>query len=189
MSTRKAFSGLLLAAACLAAAPGWAVTAPAMSLDVLVEKADIIFIGTVIDRVSAWNQEHTRIYTRTTFRVHETLKGATGETIVVETFGGVVGETGMAAAGMPFFQVNDKELLFITSAPRYGTHHVLGWAQGRFRIGREEGTDRETISRSLAGVSFVGAPPKKMDSIRYLDQLKDAIRHRLAPEQVLEKER
>lgn len=187
MTRMKVFAAVWIVAVCLVGLDGKGVTAPAMSLPELVEKADLAFVGTAVESVSAWNPEHTRIYTRTTFRVQEYLKGSGGETLVIETLGGVVGDVGLMAPGMPAFQVGGKELLFVTTSPRTGKHHVLGWAQGRFRIEQEPGTEREILSRRLEGVTFAGqAPPgKPVDTIRYLDDMKRAIRQLLAGDQPL----
>lgn len=188
MSKRLFFHPLLrwpllaLGVSCLLILEAWAVTAVPMSLDELVEKADIIFVGTVIESRSAWNADRTRIYTKTTFRVEDYVKGSGGETLVVETHGGVVGEVGMMVPGTPLFKVGEKNLLFLTAGG--GTHHVLGWAQGRFRVQADPQTGEQLVSRPLAGVSFVRPPSepvsKELSNLRTLDDLRTAIQRRLA---------
>src|SRR2546426_7157199 len=111
MPVKKILAGVLVGVYCFLAPNGWAVTLQPMSLAELVQEADIIFVGTAVTRVSAWNPEHTRIYTRTTFQLEEYLKGYAGETIVVETMGGVAEGVGMMVPGMPVFSVNQQELL------------------------------------------------------------------------------
>ena len=59
-------------------------TQRALKLATMVEKPDLIFVGTAVQTQSAWNAEHTRIYTRTTFEVEEYVKGGAGRAVVVE---------------------------------------------------------------------------------------------------------
>jgi len=158
---------------CLQASAAWAATLRALKLAGLVRGADVIFVGTAASSVSAWNAEHTRIYTRTTFQVEEYLKGHTGGTIVIETLGGGVGGIGMRVPGMPAFNVKGKHLLFVRTGRVTGTHRVLGWAQGNFRVHKHPRTGREIISRDLGGVNLVGG--RSPEPIQDLDQLKDAI--------------
>ncbi len=178
--------GLLLGAAlaCLALLlpQAGAVVAKPLSLDELVEKSDIIFAGTAIAIESRWNDEHTRIYTYATFRVDEYLKGSGGDTLVIESLGGVVGDMGYAASGMPYFRKDERVVLF-TSASSSGARGVTGWNQGRFRIQTHPQTGEETLVRSLAGVSFAGRPSKEtvgqFTAIRTLEDLRSAVHSRV----------
>lgn len=164
---------LSLAVGCFQASSGWAATLRALKLADLVRGADVIFVGTAVSSVSAWNADHSRIYTRTTFQVEEYLKGHAGETIAIETLGGGVGGIGMRVPGMPTFNVKQKHLLFVRTGRVTGTHRVLGWAQGDFRVHRDPRTRRETVSRDLAGVSLVGGPAP--EPVQDLEHLKAAI--------------
>jgi hypothetical protein len=163
--------GLLLG--CVAAPNGRAATLRAMKLADLVRGGDMIFVGTAVSSVSAWNAERTRIYTRTTFQVEEYLKGYAGETVVIETLGGKADGIGMLVPGMPAFNVKSKHLIFTKTGRVTGTHRVLGWAQGNFRVHKDPHTGREAVSRDLAGVTLVGG--RASEPIQDLDQLKDAI--------------
>jgi hypothetical protein len=170
---------LLSLAMVMVCVQGWearAATLPAMGLKEMVQKADLIVVGVPITRASAWNPEHTRIYTTTTFRVDESLKGQAGETVVIETLGGVVGGVGLMVPGMPEFKPQEKNLVFLIQGRHAGTHRVLGWAQGRFRIENDLATGREMISRNLNGLSLMGANAQAPESLRYLDEVRDAIR-------------
>jgi len=174
MAKRVFLLGLI--SGCLLATSARAATLRAMKLADLTHGADVIFVGTVVNRVSAWNVDHSRIYTRTTFQVEDYLKGQAGETIVIETLGGGVGGIGMRVPGMPTFNPQQKHLLFVKTGRVTGTHRVLGWAQGNFRIHKDPRTGREIVSRDLGGVNLVGG--LSPEPIQDLDQLKDAI-HKL----------
>ena len=160
-----------------------ASTQRALKLATMVEKSDFIFVGTAVQSESAWNAEHTRIYTRTTFEVEEYVKGQGtdqetdgGGAVVVETLGGVVGDVGMMVPGVPQFRQGEKNLLFISTGPRTGKHRVVGWSQGRFKIKKDPKTGREMLSRPMAGVSLLNQIDPNLKSIRYLDEMKEAIR-------------
>jgi hypothetical protein len=172
--TAKRILLLGLICGCVTTAAGWAATLRAMKLADLTHGADIIFVGTAVSSVSDWNADRTRIYTRTTFQVKETLKGHAGQTIAIQTLGGGVGGIGMRVSGIPVFRAREKHLLFVKNGRVTGTHRVLGWAQGDFRVHKDRRSGRETVSRDLGGVNLVGgnAPSSTND----LAELKDAIR-------------
>jgi hypothetical protein len=167
---------LLLLLIWVACPPGaaQAATLRAMKLADLTRGADVIFVGTVMSSVSDWNADGTRIYTRTTFQVEESLKGHAGETIVVQTLGGSVRGIGMRVPGMPVFKAREKHLIFVKKGRVTGTPRVLGWAQGDFRVHKDARTGREMVSRDLGGVSLVGG--NATSSARDLEELKSAIR-------------
>ena len=98
--------------------------------------------GRAVKQECAWNVEHTRIYTRTTFRVDEYLKGDAGDLLTIETPGGVVEGVGLLVPGVPLFRYQGKNLIFVAPGPRRGTHRVLGLGPGEFpnSQGRENRT-------------------------------------------------
>lgn len=159
---------------CLPAASGWAATLRAMKLADLTRGADVIFVGTVVSSVSEWNTEHSRIYTRTTFQVEESLKGHAGGTMVIQTLGGAVRGIGMRVFGMPHFNPREKHVIFVKNGKLTGTHRVLGWAQGDIRVHKDARTGREMVTRNLGGVTLVGGNVPSIDNS--LDELKAAIR-------------
>jgi hypothetical protein len=172
--TAQRLSLLVLMSGFLLAGSGRAATLRAMKLDEMTHRADVIFVGTVLSRVSAWNPQHTRIYTYTTFQVEDELKGHTGGSIVVVTLGGAVGGIGMRVPGMPVFRPREKHLLFVKRGRVTGNHHVVGWAQGDFRVHKDAHSGRETVSRDLGGVNLVGGPAP--GNVHGLKELKHAIR-------------
>lgn len=172
MTAKRVFL-LGLVFGCLLATSSRSATLRAMRLADLTHGADVIFVGTVVNRVSAWNAEHSRIYTRTTFQVEEYLKGHTGGTIVIETLGGMVRGVGMRAPGMPVFRVKDRHVLFVKTGRVTGTHRVLGWAQGNFRVYRDPHTGRDVVARDLSGLNLLGGPASK--ATQDLDEFRDTI--------------
>ena len=177
MYIRKIIIGL--AACFLLDAFARAATQRALDLPALVEGADIIIVGRAVEAETAWNPEHTRIYTHTTFTVEESLKGEQQDTLVIETLGGIAEGLGMIVPGMPVFRPGERDVIFVTTGRQTGTHRVLGWAQGRFRIQRETKTRQESLSRKLVGISLLSRLDPTLKSIRYLDELQEAIRQLL----------
>ena len=172
----------------LVAAPLGAVIMRALSLDELVESSDRVVVATVLSNESRWNDAHTRIYTYTTVRVEEYLKGsgAAGDTLVIRTLGGAVGEIGLHVEGAPVFRPNDKEVIFLFSAPGASELGVQGWNQGRFKVLPHPGTGELMVVRGLAGTRMVATQGKTTGSefraIRTLDDLRTAVRTRLRKE-------
>lgn len=169
----------------LVAAPLGAVIMRALSLDELVESSDRVVVATVLSNESRWNDEHTRIYTYTTVRVEEYLKGsgAAGDTLVIRTLGGAVGETGLHVEGAPVFRAGDKEVIFLTAAaPGEETVGVKGWNQGRFKVLTHPDTGQEMVVRMMAGTRMVQKDGQnamgEFSIIRTLNDLRTAVRSR-----------
>jgi hypothetical protein len=146
-----------------------------MSLEDLTTKADFIFIGTCVEAHSAWNQEHTRIYTQYGFEISEYLKDDAGVYVTIETIGGIVGDVGLAVPGMPVFRVGERDLIFVSTGKRSGTNRVLAWAQGRFVITIDPQTGQEVLHRPLSGMTLVGTSDLIQKPLRYLSDLKTAV--------------
>ena len=108
MTVRRKAAYLAWVGIVVFALPIWAATQRTIKLDGLVEKADVIFIGKAVKQECAWNIEHTRIYTRTTFRVDEYLKGDAGDLLTIETPGGVVEGVGLLVPSVPLFRLQGK---------------------------------------------------------------------------------
>ena len=102
-----------------------------MSLNDLIERADLIVIGDFINiHPSRWStangklpddatiesvsQQHLSIFTDSNFQVTQYLKGdAQSPVIRIRTFGGQVGEDSMIVSGEPTYEVGQAYLLFL----------------------------------------------------------------------------
>ena len=137
------------------ALPAGASTFLAMSREELVEKADTVVAGRVVEVNSFWNRENTAIVTEATIEVEDSILGNAPSHVRVRTFGGQVGEYKIVAHGFPTFQQGEKLLLFL-EPKQGGFHKVLGYQQGEFRI-RADRSGRE-----------VAVPTWSADSARIL---------------------
>jgi hypothetical protein len=132
------------ALALAAGAPAGASTFLEVSHEELVEKADAIVQGRVIDVASFWNRQGTVIMTEAVVEVEDTILGRDRSHVRVVTFGGTVGDYRIVAEGFPTFEKGQRVLVFLEPARRGedGAQRVLGYRQGEFDI-RQDKEGRE----------------------------------------------
>src|SRR6184192_3605353 len=77
-----------------------------LSFDQLVQQADVVFVGEVIDQRSVWDaaREGRSIVTQVTFDVVRVLKGNVGLRTQLNFRGGSVGDITQEITGMPRFR-------------------------------------------------------------------------------------
>jgi hypothetical protein len=157
-----------LAAAVLLAAlltPGRATptTVVALTFDEVLAGADEVFIGQVVDQRSVWEESRSGrlIVTLVTFRIERTLKGAPRIQAMLEFVGGTIGEDTMRVAGVPRFQIGDRDVLFLSGVVR-PVSPVVGLMQGRFRIVRDPDRGVDTVltfgGDAVATLDDIGRP-------------------------------
>lgn len=133
----------------------------AVSFSDLVTKADMIFVGEVLDvrPFVDTSPEGPVIRTRVTFVVRDALWGTTSTLEILEFFGGEVGDVGMRIAEMPTFRTGDRRLVF--ASRERGINPILGFTQGLMKLTRDpSGADVvETASgQALTSTEDVGRP-------------------------------
>jgi hypothetical protein len=137
------FAILALAVVLCRATPANATTYQPVSFDELVTRADLIFIGEVID-VRAFpldTRDGTIIKTRVVFRVSDPVFGTTSALEVFEFLGGEWGDIGMAVAGMPKFAIGDRRVVF--ARRERSINPIVGFTQGLLQVRRDtNGVDR-----------------------------------------------
>lgn len=172
----KRSGGVLLLLGLLALACG-ATTVIPMSVEELSQAASAVVEGTAGESWSAWNAQHTLIYTYTKFQVTRSWKGALGQTIVVKQLGGAAGGYMQHVAGVRYFQSGEPCVLFVRpSVAQDGTQVVVGLMQGNFRV-YSSSTGETMVSNGMSEASayepgsgrfsqFTGSPMsmKAMDS-------------------------
>jgi hypothetical protein len=105
-----------------------------LSMGQLATHADTIVFGTVSGQTSAWNPQHTAIYTDVVVAVDEAIKGAPGQKVTFRVAGGIVGEIGMRTSNDPVFQDGEQVIVFLSTAAVPAT--VVGRLQGKFSVSR-----------------------------------------------------
>jgi len=103
-----------------------------LSMEQLSQGAEAIVLGTVANQVSAWNDQHTSIYTDVTVAVEETVKGSPGEAVTFRVNGGEVDGMGMRTSVDPVFKDGQRVIVFLHTED--STARVLGLEQGKFTV-------------------------------------------------------
>ena len=113
-----------------------ATTVIPMSVERLTAQSTHVVYAHALDHRSAWNAEHTRIFTFTRFQVTQTLKGNSPGIITVKQLGGHADGYNMKVAGVHYWRNGDEAVLFLQQSPD-STFSVTGLMQGDFRIQRQ----------------------------------------------------
>ena len=129
----------------LNAAQGTTVIPP--TFDELVDKAEVIFQGTVTDVRAQWVGEGAqhRIMSYVTFKVEDTMKGAPGDTYTLRMLGGTVDGETMEVSDGPKFEVGGREIVFVENN---GSQFIplVGIMHGRFHIQKDDQTGAEFVT-------------------------------------------
>lgn len=141
---------LALLLAVVAAPPAGATQMRHLDTRALVRGSSDIVVGTVESVRSYWDAGHSHILTDVTVRVGESLKGATGATLVLTQVGGEVDGLRYDIEGSPRFAPGEEALLFVWRDTA-GRPQVNGLAQGKFDIRRDPATGVAHVQRSLPG--------------------------------------
>jgi hypothetical protein len=172
-SSCKAFilSGFLVLIVCLAALNTKATTAVMLSDRELITGARVILTGRVGEVFSAWDEEHTMIWTYVEIRGDRLLKGnLDGSRVVLKQRGGIAGDTAVKVFGEPEFSPGQRVLLYLDSAPD-GSTRVAQAFMGMFSITTDRETGRDIVSRSLDGVDVRVLPRADRQAITNTDAL------------------
>jgi hypothetical protein len=147
--------------------PAHASAVIALTLDDLVDKSDVVVVVTPKSKSARW--EAGRIVTYTTVVVDTPVGGgpAAGESLVVRTMGGVVGDIGQKVFGEATLPLGTPMVLFLRDLPKplvatsvAGARSVTGMAQGALPI--VVGTDKvQRIGPSAASLTLVPPPNPK----------------------------
>lgn len=114
----------------------------------IVNGADIIAYGRVVETSVEQGDDRKRVETVVTFQVGTYLKGGPGDTLVFKVPGGTVGRYRNVLVGAPQFAVGDEAVLFLNSRGRE-TPSVFGLNQGVFRVALDAATRRRMVTPPL----------------------------------------
>ena len=125
--------------------PAGTTLATSLSIDQMVDRSDLIAIGSCVDTKSAWVDR--TLVTLSTISVAETLKGAELGAITVALPGGIDANRKFPIAvtypGAPRIAPGEDVFLFLTaSAETAGSYTVTGFSQGKFSIVKDEQGER-----------------------------------------------
>jgi len=123
--------------------------------DNMIIEARAIVRGKVLSVGSALDEQQNRIFTYTTLRVQEVLKGQISERkIVIKEEGGQVGMRGTRIFGTPEFKVDESVLLYLDTWAD-GSLRVHQFFLGKFSIIDDPATGKTMAVRSSADEDVV----------------------------------
>jgi hypothetical protein len=154
-----------------------ATSYPPVTFDELVIRADVIFVGEVVDvrPYTLSTRDGEIIKTRVVFRVADPLWGTTSTLEVFDFLGGEIGEVAMRVSEMPRFAIGERRVIF--ARRDRSINPIVGFTQGVLRVDRDvAGIDRVFTldGAALAGPETIGAAstaprPPRAASMRLTD--------------------
>ncbi len=146
MKTRAVLVLLAIAAVC------GATTVIPMSVEDLTRASSHIAEARVLETWSAWNPQHTLIYTYARLQVTHLLKGGTSSTLLVKQLGGSAGGYTQKVAGVRPLVPGEDALLFLRPSEAGDALVVVGLMQGNFRL-YSAPSGRVMVSNGMPSVS------------------------------------
>ena len=133
----------------------------AVSFDDLLAKADMIFVGDVLDvrPFAVESREGTAIMTRVTFVVRDPLLGTSSTLEILEFMGGELGDIGQRVAEMPTFKPGDRRVVF--AKRERSINPIVGFTQGLMKLAKDDaGLDviMTSTGEPLARTEDIGRP-------------------------------
>jgi hypothetical protein len=176
--------GAVIAAAILVAASRPASATIVVSLDLaqLVQSADIVACGRVVD-VSVVRMEGRYSDTIVTLAPSALLKGEVDGDIVFRVPGGETGRYRTVVVGAPVLRVNDELVVFLAGQPPR-IPHVVGFSQGVLPIMRDDARRpivlAPPVAEGLGGQRVVrgGAPTRVMMLSTFADDVRAMVEGR-----------
>ncbi|MGH9798467.1 MAG: hypothetical protein ACRD5D_09975, partial [Candidatus Polarisedimenticolia bacterium] len=136
-----------------------AAMVPAMDLEEMAGRAEVIVLGTVEEAKPAWVEGGRLIVTRVAVGVEQSLKGGPRSRVEFTVIGGRVGETTLVASGAPVFRPGERVVLFLDRSPAPGEPAeavrarplgVTGWNLGTMPVRRDPATGRSLVHPRVA---------------------------------------
>jgi hypothetical protein len=126
----------LCAAVLMLGAVATATVIVPMTVEELTAHSSKVIEGRAMATWSAWDSNHRVILTYTRFNVTKSLKGDTGNEIVVMQLGGTDGQLTQKVSGVRHFVVGENAMLFLRPAEGIDATAVVGLMQGHFLISK-----------------------------------------------------
>ena len=117
--------------------PAQALVLPAAAFEELVQQADGIVYGRVVEKRVAWNAEHTLLFTHYAAEVERTFKGFHGTRVEWSEIGGQLDGLSMYVEGTPQYEVGEESVVFLHSEK--GRAMTLRWYQGKLPVRSDRG--------------------------------------------------
>ena len=156
-----------------------ATTIIPLSVEEMTTKSTHVLRGNATETWTAWNPQHTLIYTYTKFEVTKSLKGQVQQTVTVKQMGGRVGNTVQKVAGVRHFRPGEQDVLFLQPSKDHdGTFIVTGLMQGNFLV-RRSASGQMLVSNGVPEVSKVEAQSGVISGYRGTTSTVDELENRI----------
>ena len=135
-----------------------------MSLEDLVDDADVIIVGTVQDITSSWNDGKDSIFSTLTVSVEDVLAGEAGsETVEIIVPGGEVDGITQIVSTFPTFEIDEQAVLFLNKKPgqilprrqiQAKLYELNGHSQGKLEVSGDEvmGMPIEDLEEGISNI-------------------------------------
>lgn len=147
-----------------------------LNVERLTDASGAAVMGRVTGKRSLWSADGSLIVTRVTVAVQSTVKGKVNQpSIVIEHFGGEVGEIGMRQTDQPDFTIGEHVILFLqqttskTDSIGGPTYKIVGSAQGKYSIS----TEGAAVRGGFTTVSGLDDPDGRLPVESLLDRIRD----------------
>jgi hypothetical protein len=148
---KRLFFVFVFALVVLVITQGHATTIRPMSVEQMTNAASTVVEAHALNSWSAWNAQHTMIYTYTRLQVTNTLKGSPESYILVKQIGGAADGYAQHVAGVRQLQPGEDAVLFLhQNNAEPGTHVIVGLMQGQFRASRTK-SGQVLVSNGVPG--------------------------------------
>jgi hypothetical protein len=158
-----------------------ATLVPALSLEGLIDRSEIIAHGRVTRAWPAWDNSHKYIWTHYRIEVIDPIRGNPGASMVVSEPGGSLDGVSMSISGAPGYALGEEAIVFLYRTP-IGYWRATGFGQGKYTV-----TQQVRVHASLKGLELLKRDSSPGVSLSTLDGLtvtefkarvRDAIRSR-----------
>ena len=162
-----------VALAALIALPAGALVMEALPLHELTRRADVVVHGEVIGQTAQREAPGKDIWTTTSIRVIESLKGDAGtDVLAFKQLGGTVDGVTELIPGDAVFHPGEEVVVFLSKTPRGLV--LYGFSQGKFTVQFDPVANAPLVSRDLSHAGLVtrnGRPlpiyaPARLDDFR-----------------------
>jgi hypothetical protein len=158
--------------------PVFSTTLLKVDFNKLVQDADFIFIGEVVDISYRWGEQGKTLHTYVTFSNLEVLTDNYYEdSYTVKFAGGQKGPYRLEVPGIPLFKIGQRSVIFARSRLNgRALCPFVGWFQGRFKIIKDGDTGIEAVyddaGRLITGINNFKIQKKYLDKrSSHLNQL------------------
>jgi len=180
---KRLFFVFLFALVVLVITQGRATTIRPMSVEQMTRLASNIVEGRVLNSWSAWNPQHTIIYSYSRVQVVNALKGQSQAYLLVKQIGGSADGYTQHVAGVRQLQPGEDAVLFLyENRSEPGTHVVVGLMQGHFQAVHTK-SGQVMVSNGVPGANALQAGTNQVTeyqgSAMTLNELESRVRRTL----------